>query len=148
MTIKENLMAQIKETMKAKDSEKLTTLRFIHAAIKNKEIDIRPKELTDEDVMVALKKMAKQRQDSIKQYGDAGRDDLVKKEEYELSILQTFLPEALSKEKTEEIVKTVISETGATSMKDMGKVMKGVMDASKGSADNKVVSELVRSILS
>ena len=92
--------------------------------------------------------MAKQRQDSIKQYQDAGRDELAKKEEYEFSILKTFLPEALSKEKTEEIVKSVIADLGASEMKDMGKVMKGVLEASKGAADNKVVSDMVRSILS
>ena len=141
-------MSQIKEAMKAKEADKLATLRFIHAAIKNKEIDIRPKELTDDDTMAVLKKMAKQRQDSIKQYQDAGRDELAKKEEYEFSILKTFLPEALSKEKTEEIVKSVIADLGASEMKDMGKVMKGVLEASKGAADNKVVSDMVRSILS
>lgn len=140
-------MSQIKEAMKAKEADKLATLRFIHAALKNKEIEIRPKELTDDDTMAALKKMAKQRQDSIKQYKDASRDDLAAKEEYELGILKTFLPEALSKEATEEIIKKVVADIGAESMKDMGKVMKGVMEASKGAADNKVVSDIVRSLL-
>ncbi len=147
MSIKENIMSQIKDAMRAKDADRLSTLRFIHAALKNKEIEIRPKELTDEDTMAALKKMAKQRQDSIKQYKDANREDLASKEEYELVILQEFLPEALSKEATEEIIKKVVAEVGAESMKDMGKVMKGVMDASKGAADNKIVSEIVRSLL-
>ena len=148
MSIKENIMSQIKEAMKAKDADRLATLRFIHAALKNKEIEIRPNELTDEDTMAALKKMAKQRQDSIKQFTDADRKDLAAKEEYEFGILKEFLPEALSKEKTEEIVKAVVAEVGAESMKDMGKVMKGVLDASKGAADNKIVSDIVRGLLS
>lgn len=147
MSIREQLLSDIKDAMKAKQMEKLTTLRTINAAIKNEEINNRPKELTNEDVMAVLKKLAKQRKDSIDQFQQAKRQDLVDKEVVELEIIQGYLPDLLGEEKVREIVKQAIADSGASSMKDMGGVMKAVMAATKGAADNKLVSEIVKSLL-
>ena len=137
-------MADVKSAMKNKEADKLSALRFLQAAIKNKEIDVRPNEITEDDVLGVIKKAVKQRKDSIEQYGQAGRDDLVQKETFELEIIQAYLPEQLSEEAVAKIVEQVIAETGASSMKDMGAVMQAVMAKTAGAADNKVVSQLVR----
>ena len=147
MSIKEQLMADIKSAMKNKESDKLATLRFLHSAIKNKEIEVRPKELTEDDVLSVIKKMVKQRKDSIEQYERAGRQDLADKEKAELVFMNTYLPEQLSEEKVLSIVKETITELGAKDMKDMGKVMQAVLTKTGGAADNKVVSQLVKQSL-
>ncbi|MCB0414640.1 MAG: GatB/YqeY domain-containing protein [Bdellovibrionales bacterium] len=147
MSIKEQLMADIKSAMKNKESDKLATLRFLHSAIKNKEIEVRPKELTEDDVLSVIKKMVKQRKDSIEQYEGAGRQDLADKEKAELVFMNTYLPEQLSEEKVLSIVKETITELGAKDMKDMGKVMQAVLTKTGGAADNKVVSQLVKQSL-
>ena len=147
MSIKEQLMADIKSAMKNKESDKLATLRFLHSAIKNKEIEVRPKELTEDDVLSVIKKMVKQRKDSIEQYERAGRQDLADKEKAELVFMNTYLPEQLSEEKVLSIVEETITELGAKDMKDMGKVMQAVLTKTGGAADNKVVSQLVKQSL-
>ena len=147
MSIKEQLMADIKSAMKNKESDKLATLRFLHSAIKNKEIEVRPKELTEDDVLSVIKKMVKQRKDSIEQYERAGRQDLADKEKAELVFMNTYLPEQLSEEKVLSIVKETITELGAKDMKDMGKVMQAVLTKTGGAADNKIVSQLVKQSL-
>ena len=144
MSLKDQIMADVKSAMKNKEADKLSALRFLQAAIKNKEIDVRPNEITEDDVLGVIKKAVKQRKDSIEQYGQAGRDDLVQKETFELEIIQAYLPEQLSEEAVAKIVEPVIAETGASSMKDMGAVMQAVMAKTAGAADNKVVSQLVR----
>lgn len=144
MSLKDQIMADVKSAMKNKEADKLSALRFLQAAIKNKEIDVRPNEITEDDVLGVIKKAVKQRKDSIEQYGQAGRDDLVQKETFELEIIQAYLPEQLSEEAVAKIVEQVIAETGASSMKDMGAVMQAVMAKTAGAADNKVVSQLVR----
>lgn len=147
MSLKETIMADVKDAMKAKEMEKLTVLRFIHSSIKNKEIEVRPNELTADDELQVIKKLAKQRQESIEQFSSAGRQDLADKEKAELEIISKYLPAQMPKEKVEELVDGAIKSLGASSIKDMGKVMKEVLAQAKGAADNKVVSEIVKSKL-
>lgn len=147
MSLKEQIMADIKSAMKSREPKKLETLRFLHAAVKNKEIDTRPTELTDEDVLAVIKKMAKQQKDSIDQFEKADRNDLADNEKAQLKIIEIYLPKQLSKEKVEEFVTEAIKSLNATSMKEMGAVMKAVMAKTHGAADNKIVSELVRAKL-
>lgn len=147
MSLKEQIMADVKLAMKNKEADLLATLRFIHAEIKNREIDMRPQPLSDEDVIAVLKKLAKQRKDSIEQFQSANRADLVEKEQNELSVIEKYLPEQLSSDEIAAFVEEAIEETEATSIKDMGRVMKAVMDKTQGAADNKTISEIVKSKL-
>lgn len=144
MPLKQQILDDTKTAMKAKDMDKVNTLRFLQAAIKNKEIEVRPNELTDDDVLAVLRKSVKQRQDSIEQYKTASRADLADKEQAELTIIESYLPQQLSADVIEKFVKEAIAETGAKTMKEMGAVMKVVMAKTQGAADNKVVSELVK----
>ncbi len=141
-------MNEIKDAMRAKDSVKLNTLRFLQSAIKNREIELRPNPMTDDESMGVIKKLVKQRKESIEQYKAGNRQDLVDQEAAELKILETYLPAQMSKEQVEKLVAEVIAATGAKTVKDMGPVMKEVLAKSGGAADNKLVSELVRSKLS
>ena len=147
MTIKEKLQQDLKESLKKKDTLRLNTVRSIINAIKNKEIDLR-RELEEEEIYGILTTLAKQRRESIEQYEKGGRQDLVEQETKELEIIKEYLPEQLSEEEIEKIVKETIEEVNATSMKDMGKVMKAVMPKVKGRADGKKVNEMVKKILS
>lgn len=147
MQIREQILNDIKTAMKEKDQLRLDTVRFLQSAIKNKEIDSRPNPITDEDVMGVIKKLVKQRKESIDQFLAAGRQDLVDKEAAELKILETYLPAQMGREQIEKIVGEVIAETKASSIKDMGTVMKGVMAKTAGAADNKIVSELIKAKL-
>ena len=133
--------------MKAKDKLKSATLNFLRAQLKNVVIEKRVDKLEDSDVVTVLKKQIKQRQDSISQYEKAGRQDLVEQESGELAVLKGYLPEEMSADQIKAIIAGVISETGANSMKDMGTVMKSVQEKTAGNADNKLVSELVKSAL-
>ena len=137
----------MKLAMKAKDKAALKAIRMILGAIKQKEIDERI-ELTDGQALSVIQKMVKQRKDSISQFSDAGRTDLVDIEEAELLIINNYMPKQLSKDEVEAAVIKAISETGADSMKDMGKLMgvlKGQLD---GKADMGVVSQLIKAKLS
>jgi len=137
----------MKLAMKAKDKAALKAIRMILGAIKQKEIDERI-ELSDAQALSVIKKMVKQRKDSIAQFSDAGRSDLVDIEEAELLIINNYMPKQLSKDEVEAEVTKAISETGAESMKDMGKLMgvlKGKLD---GKADMGVVSQIIKSKLS
>ncbi|MBU0469750.1 MAG: GatB/YqeY domain-containing protein [Candidatus Omnitrophica bacterium] len=135
------------KAMKAKDSLKSTTLNFLRAQMKNIIIDKKLQELEDVDVIAVIKKQIKQRQDSIEQFRNGGRPELADKEEAEVVILKFYLPEELSEEEIKKIIDEAIAETQATSMKDMGKVMKVVAEKAQGRADNKVVSSLVNQVL-
>ncbi len=148
MGLRENLLEDLKDAMRAKDKVRLETLRFFNAQIKKFEIDSRPKEITEEDVISILKKQVKQRKDSIAQFKEAQRDDLVQNEQAQMDILETYLPEQMSDDQVKTVIESVLKETGATSMKDMGKVMKPILDKLAGKADNGLVSKLVRSMLS
>jgi hypothetical protein len=147
MELKDQLMVDIKAAMIAKDSVKLGTLRFLHAAIKQKEIDSRPNPLTADDVMAVLKKLVKQRKESIEQFAGAGRTDLVDQETAELKVMEVYLPAQMTREQIEQIVTEVIAETGAKTVKDMGTVMKAVQAKTAGSADGKTISEVIKSKL-
>ncbi len=147
MSLKQQILDDTKEAMKAKNADKVNTLRFLQAAVKNKEIEVRPNGLTDEDVVAVLRKSVKQRQDSIEQYVSAGRTDLADKEKMELSIIEGYLPKQMSADQIEAVVKQAITEVGATSPKEMGAVMKAVQAKTQGTADNKIVSEIVKKLL-
>jgi uncharacterized protein YqeY len=147
LEIRERLTTDMKDAMRSKDQLKLEAIRFLQAAIKNKEIEMRPTPLTGDDVLSVVKKMIKQRRDSIEQYQAASRQDLVDKETAELKILEAYMPAQMGKEQIEKLVAETIAELKATSIKDMGSVMKAVTAKTAGSADNKVVSEVIRSKL-
>ena len=143
MSLKDRVLQDMKEAMKARDQLRLSTLRLLVSEIKNKEIDAKG-ELKDEDILALIQKAVKQRQDSIAQYEKGGRQDLAEKEKAELEILKAYLPEELSKEAILKIIDQAIAATGASSPKEMGKVMREVMPKVKGRADGKLVNELVR----
>ena len=146
MSLKEQLMTEVKAAMKAKEKTRLGTLRLVMAAIKQIEVDERI-ELDDTRIMSVLEKMVKQRKDSIEQFGKANRQDLIDVEEAELAIIKTFLPEPMSEDELAGIVANAVTETGAESMKDMGKVMAIVKAAAAGRADMGLVSKLVKAKL-
>ncbi len=146
MSLKERLKEDMKAALKAKDKEKLSVIRMLQALIKNAEIDKRG-ELTDEEIVSLLMKYAKQRRESIELYEKGGRQDLVEKEKRELQIVESYLPKQMSEEEIRELVKKVIEEVGATSLKDMGKVMQAVMPKVKGRADGSLVNKIVRELL-
>ena len=147
MSLKERLKADMKEAMKAKDKVKLSTIRMINSLIKNAEIEKRG-ELTDEEIIQLLMKYAKQRKESIEMYEKGGRQDLVEKEKAELAVVESYLPKQMSEEEIRELVKQIIEEVEASSIKDMGKVMKAVMPKVKGRADGSVVNRIVKELLS
>ena len=147
MEIRNQIMADVKAAMVAKDSVKLGALRMLQAAIKNREIEVRPNEITADDVVAVIKKLAKQRKESIDQFQTAGRQDLVDQETAELKILEVYLPAQMGRDQIEKLVTEVIAALGAKSVKDMGPVMKEVIAKSGGTADNKVVSEVIKSKL-
>lgn len=148
MAIRDQLMADVKAAMIAKDSLKLNTLRFLQAAVKNREIELRPEPITEDDVMAVLKKVVKQRKESIEQYTNGGRQDLVDQEMAELKVLEVYLPAQMSREQIEAIVTEVVAKLGAKTVKDMGTVMKECVARTAGSADNKILSEVIKSKLS
>ena len=150
MSLKEQIGEDIKTAMKAKDKLRLQTVRSIKKAILEKEVELRPKgqeELTPEQEIELLAQQAKQRRDSIEQYQNAGREDLVEKETQELAIIETYLPEQVSDEELEAIIDEIIADSGAASIKDLGKVMGPAMKQLKGKADGKKIQALVKSKL-
>jgi uncharacterized protein YqeY len=146
-SLKEQITSDMKDAMRAKDKERLGTIRLILAAIKQREVDERI-ELDDEQVLVVLDKMVKQRRDSITQYRDAGREELAAKEEAELELIQHYLPEALSEAEIDSLIAEAISSSGAESMKDMGKVMGLLKPKVQGRADMGAVSARIKARLS
>lgn len=147
MEIRVKIMADVKAAMIAKESLKLGALRMLQAAIKNREIEVRPEAITKDDVMGVIKKLVKQRKESIEQYQQANRQDLADKEAEELKVLENYLPAQMSREQIEPIVNEVIAALGAKSVKDMGPVMKEVIARTAGTADNKIVSEIIKAKL-
>lgn len=145
--LKKEITASMKEAMKSKNKEKLNTIRLILSAIKQVEVDER-KQLSDQDIMQILGKMLKQRKESIKQFEVANRDDLVKKESFEIKIINEFLPEPLSKEELTDIISLTIKEANASSIKDMGKVMNLIRPKVQGKADMSEVSKYIKESLS
>lgn len=148
MEIRDQIMADVKAAMIAKEAIKLGALRMLQAAIKNREIELRPEAIKADDVQAVIKKLVKQRKESIEQYKTANRQDLVDQETAELKVLETYLPAQMDAGKVEAIVTEVIAALGAKTVKDMGPVMKEVMARTAGAADNKAVSEIIKSKLS
>jgi uncharacterized protein len=150
MSLKEQIGEDIKTAMKAKDTLRLQTVRGIKKAILDKEVELRPQgqdSLTPEQEIELLSQQAKQRRDSIEQFTNAGRDDLAAKESQELAIIETYLPEQVSDAEVAKIIDELIASSGATTMKDLGKVMGPAMKQLKGKADGKKIQELVKSRL-
>ena len=147
MTLNKQIVADLTAAMKAQDANRTSTLRMVKAAMMNRQIE-KGSELDDDDMRKLLRSLVKQRRDSIEQYEKAGRQELVDKEKAEIEVIETYLPQAASQEEIEEAVVAAIAETGASSMRDMGKVMKAVQAALAGkNADGKLVSEVVKSKL-
>ncbi len=147
MEIREKIMTDVKQAMRDRDQVRLDSLRFLQSAIKNREIELRPNAITAEEVMGVIKRLVKQRKESIEQYQAAARQDLVDKESLELKVLEAYLPSQMSKEQVETLVAQVIESTGAKSVKEMGAVMKEVLARAAGTADNRMVSEVVKAKL-
>ncbi len=147
MELREKIMADVKSAMVSKDTLKLNTLRFLQSAIKNKEIELRPNPISLDDVMGVIKKIVKQRKESIDQFSTAGRQDLVDQEAAELKIMETYMPAQMSKDQVEKLVSEVITSTGAKTIKDMGTVMKEAQTRSGGLADGKMMSDIIKAKL-
>lgn len=136
------------QAMKSREINKSQALNFLRAQLKNVMVDKRIDDLDDSDVITVLKKQVKQRQDSIEQYEQGGRADLAEKEKFELELLKAYLPPEMSAEVLQPIVEQAVQESGASGIKDMGAVMKMLMPKVSGKADNRMVSELVKQVLS
>ena len=147
MTFKTKIDQDMSVAAKAKDKMTLSALRLIKTALHNREIDLK-REVNDTEFLQILSGMVKQRKDSIEQFARGGRADLVEKEEAELRIIQAFMPQQLSEEDVLHEIRKAIDETGAVSVKDMGKVMKVLMPKLTGKADGKLVGEKVKAVLS
>ncbi|MDR1774598.1 MAG: GatB/YqeY domain-containing protein [Clostridioides sp.] len=143
MSLKQKLQEDLKYSMKNKDVVRKSVVTLIRAAIKQVEVDKRI-ELDDSAVIDIVAKQLKQRRDSLEEFKKANRQDLIDQTESEIEVLKEYLPQQLSETELQEIVNSVISELGASSMKDMGKVMSSIQPKIKGRADGKLVNELVR----
>ncbi|MDD3592149.1 MAG: GatB/YqeY domain-containing protein [Sulfurovum sp.] len=146
MSLKEQIKNDIKEAMRAKEITRRDTLRNIQTSIKQIEVDER-KELTDAEVEAILAKYLKQREDAKVQFAEAGRDDLVAKEDEEIAIVQCYLPEPMSDEELESALQEIIEQVGAESMKDMGKVMGAAKNAIGSRADGARINQAVKKLL-
>ena len=151
MSIKDQIMADLKEAMKNKDKERLRVLRSLKSKMLEREINERKggeAELSDEQAIEVLMKAAKQRKESIEQFEEGGRDDLASSEQEELEVIESYLPEMLSEEEVRDIAREKIEELGAEDMSDMGQVMGVLMQELKGKAEGSVVSQVVKEELS
>jgi len=147
MSLSKQIVADLTAAMKAQDANRTSTLRMVKAAMMNRQIE-KGSELDDDDMQKLLRSLVKQRRDSIEQYEKAGRQELADKENAEIQVIETYLPQAASPEEIEQAVAAAIAETGATSMRDMGKVMKAAQAAlADKNADGKLVSEVVKAKL-
>ena len=146
MGLREKIDADTKEALKSGAKDKVSTLRMLNAALKNKQIDKR-RPLNEEEVIETVRLLIKQRKDSIEQFAKGGRQDLVDKETAEVAVLEAYLPQQLAREELEVMVRDAISQTGAQGARDMGKVMKALIPLVGGRADGKLVSELVKNAL-
>ena len=147
MTLREQIISDMTASMKAQDAPRTSTLRMVKAAMMNQQIE-KGGELDDDEMGKLLRSLVKQRRDSVEQYEKGGRQDLADKEKSEIQVIEAYLPQAASPEEIEAAVAAAIAESGASSMKDMGKVMKSVQAALAGkNADGRLVSEIVKSKL-
>ena len=143
MSLKEKLQEDLKSSMKNKDTVKKSVVTLIRAAIKQHEVDNRV-ELADDAIIDIISKQLKQRKDSLAEFVKANRDDLVEETKSEIQVLEGYLPQQLSEEELENIVIETIAEVGATSMKDMGKIMAAIKPKTAGRADGRKINELVK----
>ena len=151
MSLIDQLPEDLKQAMKAKDRVRLWTIRSLRAALKEKEIEERQggeAHLSEEQVLAVVQKQAKQRREAIIQYEQAGREDLVAKEREELEIIEAYLPKQLGDDEIRRVVQEIVTTTGASSMRDMGKVMGAAMEQLKGRADGRRISEIAKALLS
>ena len=147
MSLKDKITSDLTDAMRAKDAERLGTLRMVKANLMNRQIE-KGGELTDEEIQKALQTLVKQRRDSIEQYQAAGRDELANKEAAEIAFIEVYLPQSATPEEIEQAVAEAVVETGASSIKDMGTVMKAALAKLQGkTADGKLVSEAVKAKL-
>jgi uncharacterized protein YqeY len=148
MNLKERIVSDLTAAMKAKDAARLSTLRMVKATVMNREIE-KGSALTDEELTKAMQSLVKQRRDSIEQYEKAGRQELAEKERAEIEVIENYLPQAATREEIEQAVSAAINETNASSMRDMGAVMKATQARLAGrNADGRMVSEIVKAKLS
>ena len=146
MSLKSRIQEDVKQAMRAQQREQLAALRLVTAAIKQKEVDDRV-ELDDTQVLGILDKMVKQRRESLEQFEKAGREDLAKKERFDLDLIQTYLPEPLGEAELTELIQSTITELGASTIRDMGSVMAALRGQVQGRADMKAVSQAVKNQL-
>jgi len=146
MSLKERITSDMTAAMRSKEAARLSTLRMVKAAVQNREIE-KGGELSDAELTKALQSLVKQRRDSVEQYERAGRAELAEKERAEIAFIEEYLPRAASREEVERAVAEVIAETGASSLKEMGAVIKAVQAQLGGAADGRTVSEVVKSRL-
>ena len=145
--MEERLLQEMKEAMKSGDKLRLSTIRMIRSALKNKEIELR-KALDDGEIQKVIQGMVRKGEESLEQFKLGGRMDLVEKEGKEIEILKSYLPQAMTREEILKVIDEAIQETQSTSAKDMGKVMKSVMPKLQGKADGKLINQLVKERLS
>jgi len=146
MSLKTRILEDVKSAMRAHEREQLAVLRLVTAAIKQKEVDERI-DLNDEQVLLVLDKMVKQRRESIEQYEKANREDLAVKERFELDLIQTYLPEPLGDDELAALIQSTVTEVGASGIRDMGSVMNALRGQVQGRADMKAVSQAVKTLL-
>jgi hypothetical protein len=147
MSLKQQIISDLTASMKAQDAPRTSTLRMVKAAMMNREIE-KGGELDDEEMMKLLRSLVKQRRDSVEQYEKGGRQELADKEKTEIDVIEAYLPQAASRDEIEAAVAAAISETGASSMKDIGRVMKAAQVTLAGkNADGRTVSEIVKAKL-
>lgn len=143
MTLLDRLNEEMKGAMRSRDEVRLSAIRLIRASVKNREIELK-RGLSDQEIVEVISTLVKQRRESIRLFGEAGRTDLVEKEERELGLLLEFLPQQLTREEVEALVVKAIAECGAQGARDMGKVMKALMPHVSGRADGSLVSAIVK----
>ncbi len=147
MGLREKILDDMKSAMKSQEADRLSAIRMLQAAVKYREIELRPNTISDQDILGVVKKLTKQRKDSIEEFTKAGRTDLADKEKFELGVLEAYMPAQMSPDAVVQLVNDVIASVGATTMKQMGQVVKEVMAKSGGQADGKQVSDLVKAKL-
>ncbi|MDC3413345.1 GatB/YqeY domain-containing protein [Aquibacillus sp. 3ASR75-11] len=148
MSLLDSLNQDMKQAMKNKDKQTLSVIRMVKASLQNEAIKLGKDKLSEDEELTVLTRELKQRKDSLHEFNEAGRDDLVKKLDEEIRTLQVYMPQQLSSEELEQIILGTIKEVGATSKKEMGKVMSAVMPKVKGKADGSQVNQLVQKNLS
>ena len=146
MTLKERLLADMKEALRAKDSLRLNTIRSVISAIKNQEIDLR-KDIEEEEILTLVTREVKKRKEASALFKEGGRTDLMEKEDQEMVVLQVYLPEQVSEEVLRKRIQEVIAETRVEGMKDFGRIMKVLVPEFKGKADNALIKDLAGEFL-